>query len=160
MCRGVKTTYTQCHHFKLEITEPCKRGTNCGDYGINLIRDIFSYSPNVCPNCYRRQVDGIRLFYNARVEIMDEEIEKCTMRARAASSNEEAQRIKAARTDLEVRRGDYVDGRTEALDKLRTSQGVFADGTGGYFPRGYHPWGYRDRYQVEGLSQESDPRPR
>ncbi|KAI4099371.1 MAG: hypothetical protein L6R37_005999 [Teloschistes peruensis] len=148
MCRGIQTTYTQCQHFKLEVTDPCKSASSCGDYRINLTRDVFSYSPNICPNCYRRQVDGIRLFYNARVQIMDEEIEKCTLRAQAASSNEEAQKIKAARSELEVKRGDYVDGRTEALEHLRTSQGVWADGTGGYFPRGYNPWGYRDRYQV------------
>ncbi|KAI4241346.1 MAG: hypothetical protein LQ352_007475 [Teloschistes flavicans] len=127
MCGGVKTTYVQCQHYKLDITDHCQRRSGA-NHPTNLLRDVFSYQPNICPNCYRREVDGIRLHYNTRIQIMEEEIEKCTFRARAAGSNEEAEKIKKTRTNLEVKRGDYVDGRTEALEQLRTMQGVFADG--------------------------------
>ncbi|KAL8685165.1 MAG: hypothetical protein Q9218_007935 [Villophora microphyllina] len=83
---------------------------------------------------------------------MEEEIEKCSLKARAAQTNDEAERIKQMRTDLEVKRGDYADQRTEKLEELRLNQGVWADGRGVYFPRGYYPWGHPDQRQAADLT--------
>ncbi|KAL8719070.1 MAG: hypothetical protein Q9181_008114 [Wetmoreana brouardii] len=73
--------------------------------------------------------------------VVDEEIEKRTVKLRAVTSNGEREKIKKDQSDLEIKRGEYIDRRIADLEGFRVQQGVWGDG--GKW-KGYHPFGTRD----------------
>ncbi|KAL9592199.1 MAG: hypothetical protein Q9179_006954 [Wetmoreana sp. 5 TL-2023] len=145
MCLGTKTTFPGCGHYKLEMMDPCKYGyTNgmCNNRHVTLTRESFSHAPSVCCHCYRRKVDDIIASYKRKIMVMDEEIEKRTVKLRAVTSNGEREKLKKDRSDLEVKRGEYIDRRIADLEEFRIQQGIWGDG--GKW-KGYSPFGIRDK---------------
>ncbi|KAL8704135.1 MAG: hypothetical protein Q9201_002685 [Fulgogasparrea decipioides] len=104
MCLGTKTTFPGCGHYKLEMMDPCKYGYTNGMF------------------------DDIIASYKRKIMVMDEEIEKRTVKLRAVTSNGEREKLKKDRSDLEVKRGEYIDRRIADLEEFRIQQGIWGDG--------------------------------
>lgn len=133
MCVGIKVTYPECGHFKIDFTTKCEAGFNypewrCNVWRVFCARESISSSPSLCIHCYRRKVDDIIACYQQKIKIVDEELEKLTLMARAMTSDADRDKVKKDRSALEVARGEYIDQRIADLEEFRVQQGVWGDG--------------------------------
>ncbi|KAL9034499.1 MAG: hypothetical protein Q9180_005371 [Flavoplaca navasiana] len=149
MCVGSCTTYTKCGHNKYQTEATCPGGMNPEG---NCVHGIFaiawqrwSYTPNLCVNCYRRHVDDVIARHKKMIAAVDEEIRVLIWKRRAVSDDATREQMQKERSRLEVKRGELIDSRYDELEEFRIQQGVWGD-AGPY--KGYRPFGTMEKAET------------
>lgn len=131
MCFGPCTTYAKCGHQKFEIRDECQAGPNshgqCSKNVFTVTRHLWSQTPSLCVNCYRRHVDDVIARYKRQIAEKEQSIARLTQYlGKCTPAEHEA--VKSAISRIEFDRGELIDGRYAELEEFRIQQGVWADG--------------------------------
>lgn len=131
MCFGPCTTYVKCGHQKFEIRDDCQVGRNseghCRSNAFTVTRHTSSLTPSLCVHCYRRSVDDIIARFNQKITQKERVIARLTRYLEKATPAEH-EAMKSAISQMEVDRGELIDGRYAELEEFRIEQGVWGDG--------------------------------